>query len=70
MFNQERGLGPGKWLWWFMGLVVLYAFATLLIPSGEANAVGEEIGKDAVYVAVIAFCAWRIYKAFKRKSDR
>jgi len=67
MFNHERGLGPGKWLWWFIGIAAAYAVSTVFLPAGIADVLGETIGRDIVYAAIIAFCAWRIYKVFFKR---
>lgn len=33
MFDYDQGLGPGKWLKWFMAAMVVYAVCTLFPNS-------------------------------------
>jgi hypothetical protein len=52
-YNQGQGLGPGKWLYWFMGLAVVYAVASMFVDTERVGfATGAILGAAAVGATV------------------
>jgi hypothetical protein len=52
MFNYDQGLGPGKWLKWFMAAMIVYAISTFwpehritVFVGGIFAAVGVRIAR-------------------------
>jgi hypothetical protein len=51
MFDQDRGLGPGKWLKWFMACAIVYALLTLFPENKVAIAIGGLFAAVAIGLA-------------------
>jgi hypothetical protein len=68
MFKHDYGFGPSKWLWWFIGLMAVYAILTMLPDNGTPSVtdIGEMAG-GAVGVAGIVFFLRRRIRANKEK---
>ena len=65
MFNYDQGLGPGKWLRWFMAAMVIYGILTLL-PENAWAAWAAKIGALAA-VAGIAIARYQFVKVRREK---
>lgn len=46
MFDYDQGLGPGKWLKWFVGAMAVYGISTMWPESKAAILIG------AIFAAV------------------
>jgi hypothetical protein len=51
MFNYDQGLGPGKWLKWFMPAMVIYAVSTFWPANGIAVFLGSVFGTVGLNIA-------------------
>jgi hypothetical protein len=51
MFDYDKGLGPGKWLKWFMACAVVYALLTLFPENRLAVVIGSLFAAAAVGLA-------------------
>jgi hypothetical protein len=60
MFRYDQGFGPGKWLWWFVGLMSAYGVLTLF----PENAVAAKIG-GLLAIAEIAVVRYRVARTRK-----
>ena len=58
MFDHKRGLGPGKWLWWFMGVMVVYALL-YMFPATEP--IAARLGQLIFFVAIVLI-VWRVLR--------
>jgi hypothetical protein len=51
MFNYDTGLGPGKWLNWFMACAAIYALLTLFPENRVAAVIGGFFAFPAISIA-------------------
>jgi hypothetical protein len=57
-YHHGQGLGPGKWLYWLMGLAVVYAVASMFVDTERVGfAAGAIVG--AVAVGAFVKSLWR-----------
>jgi hypothetical protein len=52
MFDYDQGLGPGKWLKWFMVAMILYAISTFWPDNRIAVFLGGGLAALGVSLAV------------------